>query len=213
MDFSGLVTAVTAEGADAGQFPPPRPFGDRLGVHPEQGRDLAGCHQLGVLAGAVSCHCCSLPLLGGVWSVLAMTSVLRRLSRSSAVMICVRWPSWLAATHAVPVSRRSSSHWSPNSAMIAASFPVSYPCWRSSRRAATVPAVRTTGGAGGGRRCAVEPWGVLLICHSPPNSPSKVVRLAASSLVMPVVVSGIVIPLGRLDDGAGRSWRGGRGRA
>ena len=39
----------------------------RLGVHPEQGRDLAGCHQLRALAvaGAVSCHCCSPPLPGG----------------------------------------------------------------------------------------------------------------------------------------------------
>src|ERR1022692_2791524 len=78
------------------------------------------------------------------------------------------------------------------------SWPVSYPCWRSCRRAATVPAVRTTGGAGGGRRCAVYPWEVVLICHRPPNSPSRVVRLAASSPAGPGVVSGIVIPLGWL---------------
>src|ERR1039457_4151497 len=87
-----------------------------------------------------------------------MTTVLRRLSRSSAAMIWVRWPAWLTATHVEPGSRRSTSHWLPRSATIAASLPVSYPCCRSSRRAATVSAMRTTGGAGGGpplRRVAV----------------------------------------------------------
>src|ERR1017187_109533 len=48
----------------------------------------------------------------GVWSALVMTRVSRRLSRSSAAMIWVRWPSRLTATHAEPGSRRSTSHWS-----------------------------------------------------------------------------------------------------
>src|ERR1022692_2137784 len=167
-----------------------------------------GVISAGSLPLAVTAARCRYP--AGVWSVLVRTRVLRRLARSSAAMICVRWPSWLTATHAEPGSRCSTCQWPPRSAMIAASLPVSYPCWRSCRRAATVPAVRTTGGAGGGRRCAVYPWEVLLICHSPPNSPSKVVRLAAaSSLVMPGVVSGIVVPLGWLAGGAGHVRAGG----
>jgi hypothetical protein len=132
----------------------------------------------------------------GAWSVLVMARVSRRVSRSSAAMIWVRWPSWLTATHAELGSRCSTCHWPPKSAMIAASLPVSYPCRRSCRSAGTVPAVKASGGAGGGRRCAAYPWEVLLICHRPPNSPSRAVRLAASSPVMPGVVSGIVIPLG-----------------
>src|ERR1017187_1336236 len=86
----------------------------------------------------------------GVWSALVMTRVSRRLSRSSAVMIWVRWPSWLTATHAEPGSTRSTSHWSAKSRMIAVSLPVSYPCRRSSRRAATVPAGEGERGRGWG---------------------------------------------------------------